>query len=149
MMSMRCWQCAVGLLALLAWPAYAADEPEPERTSCDPVLVDSGIEAYGLLVTFKPGQLMILPDFRLRADPAMPMSVDFTVWQDKNRDLQRLSWPRDVSPVSPLEFTVDGKPYVLELGRSILQYRPLARNELVVWPKAEYLAQRARTSRAD
>lgn len=148
-MVIRFWCCAAGLLALLAGPAQAEEEPEPERTLCEPVLVDSGIEAYGLLVTFKPGQLMILPDFRLRAHPESPDSLDFTVWKGKNQDLQRLSRPRGVSPGQPLEFAVDGKPYVLELGRSVLQYRPLARNELVVWPRAEYLAQRARISHAD
>jgi len=129
-----------GLLVLGSWTAGAAEENE--GTLCEPVLVDSGVEAYGMLVTFRPGQLMILPDFRLRADPSTPESAEFTVWMGKNQDLQRLRWPRSAEPVPPLEFTLGGKVYVLELDRSVLQYRPLARNELVVWPKAEYLAKR-------
>lgn len=149
MLAVRIRQIAFVLLAVLAWPAYAEDEPEPERTICEPVLVDSGIEAYGTLITFKPGQLMILSDFRLRADPASPGSRDFTVWKGRNQDLQGLSWPRGANPDKPLEFAVGGKAFLLELDRSILQFRPLAHNELVVWPKAEYLAQRARTRRAD
>lgn len=128
------------LLALGSWTAGAAEEIE--GTICEPVLVDSGVEAYGMLVTFRPGQLMILPDFRLRADPSTTESAEFTVWKGKNQDLQRLRWPRSTEPGPPLEFTLGGKAYVLELGRSVLQYRPLARNELVVWPRAEYLAKR-------
>jgi len=139
---MRVQWIVLGWLVLLAGPALAVEEPEPERTLCEPELVDSGIEAYGLLATFKPGQLMILPDFRLRVHPETPDSLDFTVWTGQNQDLQRLRWPRRSKPVKPLVFTVEGKSYVLELGRSILQVRPLADNELVIWPREEYRARR-------
>ncbi len=113
-----------------------AEEAAPR---CEARIHDSGIEPFGRIVSVRPGQEISLPDFRLQA--VNGTSAAQTLQLKRADGIERtLVVPQRQTGVQPFEFELDGRRYVVEVNRSLLERRALAGDEFVVWPRDEYQA---------
>jgi len=129
---------------ILAGPAAA----ENDAPRCEPSHVDSDIEPFGRVVTWRIGQEFRLPDFRLQVVAGATSHLEFRVRASNGADAELRVTPRPTG-TEPLEFEFNGRRYMLETTHTVLYNRALAGNELVVWPRDEYHAERAKwTARA-
>jgi len=119
----------------LAW----AQEP-PSGPVCEPDFVESGIEPYGSILNVRPGQRIQLPDFTLKH------VVTKREYHLRNADgtARQLTVPDSGASAGVLEFQFGDRHYVLETARTVIFNRLLASDELVVWLRDDYHAERAR-----
>ena len=97
---------------------------------------------YSTRVKFKENQELAFPDFTLRYSgktQAVPKQYprgftyfNFVVKADKHS--QNIRWSSGTGDIGPLNFSVDGKPFSLELRVSD-KLGTLARDELVISPR--------------
>ena len=80
-----------------------------------------------------------LPDFRLQAVAGAGAARILRVKRASDAE-QMLALPERPDRAKPVEFEVDGRHYVLEFNRTVLEHRALTGDELVVWPREEYRA---------
>lgn len=128
------------LSCLAAAPLAAANEPAPLR--CEPSHVDSSIEGYGTIVSYRAGQKIVLANFTL----TVLETGESPLFAAQGGD-ERVRLTTGGEPRSPIHFQVAGGHYVLELGHSVLFNRPIAADELVIWPRDEFQALQTRSSR--
>ncbi len=101
---------------------------------------------YGEPVRFAKGKELRFPDLRLRYLGAREIPAagkvpgvrmeDFVV--TGRRGAQKITWMNGPGKAVPVVFTVAAENYVLELGQSVGQAKPLAADEAVVWPEKRY-----------
>jgi hypothetical protein len=102
---------------------------------------------FGEIVRFAKNHEVTFPDFgmtyrgeRRVSDPVFKPGFtyyDFEVRSAKGR--QTVSWSSGTGEIGSVSFTVDGHPYELELRGSVLKKGWLREDEMVVWPRAQFL----------
>jgi len=121
---------------LIGANTVSAEESGPR---CEAVYHESGIEPYGQVFSLRPGQEIVLPDFRLRIATAAETARTLKL-RNVNGTEQLVEVPARRAGAGPHEFEFDGRRYVVETIRSVSEYRALSRDELAIWPHAEYRA---------
>lgn len=107
-----------------------------------------GAATYGEPTRFAVGREIVFPDFRLRYQgerrvehPVFKPGFVFYDFEVTGRQgAQTVSWSSGTGVIDATEFTVDGRPFVLELRASVARKGWLRQDELVVWPEAEFRA---------
>lgn len=127
------------LMGMPAWGEGELISLDQAGPRCEPQLHESGIEPFGRVFSARAGQEISLPDFRLQAVAGAGAARILRVKRASDAELM-LALPERPDRAKPVEFEVDGRHYVLEFNRTVLEHRALTGDELVVWPREEYRA---------
>lgn len=127
------------VISAFMFPATVVQAEEVAGPRCEPSHVESGIEGYGTIVSFRPGQRIVLADFALT-----PVSSGARPEFEARQQGAAVAIQAAAARNEPVEFELPSGRYVLELGHTVLYRRPIADDELVIWPQAEYRARTAR-----
>jgi len=122
---------ALAFLAMFVFAGCAAAGPAP----------------YGVPVRFAKGRDVVFADFTMRyvgqrhvADPRFKPGFTYEDFEVRGaKGSQTVSWSSGTGLVDSAAFTVDGKPYELELRGSVAKKGWLRDDEMVVWPQADFL----------